>query len=107
MDQQNLRHTQSHGRKLLEYFQILNSGDRGSWEQAFDETWHPEAIVDRWTTKQLRQWHRRRLGSDAVGRVHVIRNLDAHRVEFTSEVNGKYGGPFVATFRDGRIYRVL
>lgn len=107
MGHKNHRRGGSHARQLIDYFRVLNSGDRAGWERVFDQTWHPEGIIDQWSTEELRHQHRGRLGSGLAENVHVIRDLDDDRVEFTAEVNGKYRGPFVATFRDGRIYRVL
>jgi hypothetical protein len=37
----------------------------------------------------------------------VIRDIDPYRVEFTTESGWKRDGPVVATFRDGRVYRLL
>jgi hypothetical protein len=96
-----------HGRTLLRYFRILNSGDQDRWEEAFENTWHPEAIFDGLPLAELRERHRRRLRAGRVVKIHVIRDIDPHQVEYTTEAGGKHDGPFVATFRDGRIYRVL
>ena len=101
------RPARGHASKLTDYFQILNSGDKPSWERAFDDTWHPEAIVDGRRVAALRDRHRRRLGAGQTERIHVLRDIDAYGVEFATECDGKRAGPFVATFRDGRIYRVL
>jgi len=96
-----------HARKLLEYFQVLSSGDTPSWERAFNDTWHPEAVVHGRSVSALRDRHRSRLGAERIEGIHVIRDIDAYRIEYTTECDGKRDGPFVATFRDGRIYRVL
>lgn len=98
--------SRGHARKLLDYFQILNSGDHTKWEQAFEDTWHPEAIVDGRRISVLRDRHRRRLSAGRIEHVHV-RDIDPHQVEYVTELDGRRDGPFVATFRDGRIYRVL
>src|SRR5688572_23817343 len=102
-----IQRSQGHARKLTEYFQILNSGDKPSWERAFDDTWHPEAIVDGRQVSALRDRHYSRLGAGRIENIHVIRDIDAYQIEYTTEIDGKRAGPFVATFRDGRIYRVL
>lgn len=94
-------------RRLVQYFQILNSGDRVRWQQAFEDTWHPEAIFDGRPVAELRKRHYGRLCEGRVEKIHVIRDVDSHRIEYISEVGGKRAGPFVATFRDGRIYRVI
>ena len=101
------RQFQGFARKLIDYFQALNSGDQGRWERAFDETWHPEGVVDGRNVAALRDQHRRRLVAGRVQTIHVIRDIDAHQVEFTTESGWKRDGPFVATFRDGRVYRLL
>ena len=93
--------------KLIDYFQALNSGDYARWEQAFDDTWHPEGIVDGRSVAALRDQHRRRLVAGRIRAVHVVRDIDGYGVEFTTESGWKRDGPFVATFRDGRIYRLL
>jgi hypothetical protein len=93
--------------KFVEYYHALNAGDRSGWERAFEETWHPEAIIDGLSVTRLKELHRQRLGSGDVVNVHVLRSLDANRIEYSTEARGKYAGPFVATFRAGRIYRVL
>jgi hypothetical protein len=102
-----VRPSGGHASKLLEYFQALNSGDRAHWERAFDNTWHPEAIVDGRGVAALRDRHRRQLVAGSIQHIHVVRDIDANRVEFTTEREWKRDGPFVATFRDGRIYRLL
>lgn len=86
---------------------MLNSGNEERWPQAFDDTWHPDAVVDGRPVTALRAEHHTRLGTGRTETVHVIREIDAYRLEYTSEINGKYAGPFVATFRDGRVYRVI
>jgi hypothetical protein len=96
-----------HVRKFVEYFQILKSGDRPGWERAFDEIWHPEAIVHGRSAASLKDWHRTWVRSGKVENVHVLRVLDPERIEYATEAEGRYAGPFIATFRDGRVYRVL
>ena len=104
---EQVRPSRGHATKLIEYFEILNSGDHARWELAFDETWHPEGIVAGRSVAALRAQHRRRLEAGRIQNIHVIRDIDSYRVEFTTELEGKRDGPFVATFRDGRIYRLL
>ena len=89
------------------YFQILNSGDESGWEQAFLDTWHPEAIVHGRTCAELKAWHRTLLGKGWVEDIHVVQNIDGYQLEYTARVGGRHQGPFLATFREGRIYRVL
>ena len=96
-----------YARKLMDYSQALNSGDRARWERSFDDTWHPEGIVDGRNVAELRERHLRRMMAGRTPRIHVIRLIDDYRLEFTTEHRWKRDGPFVATFRDGRIYRVL
>ena len=96
-----------HATKLVDYFEALDSGDHARWERAFDQTWHPEGIVDGRNVAALKDRHRRRLVAGRLQHIHVIRNIDAYRVEFTTESGWKRDGPFVATFRDGRVYRLL
>ena len=93
-------------RALGKYFQILNSGDEALWEQAFHHTWHPEAIVHGRTCAELKERHRRRLGQSWVEDVHVVQDIDGYGLEYTATVDGRPKGPFWATFREGRIYRV-
>jgi hypothetical protein len=93
--------------KLLDYFQALNSGDQARWGRAFDDTWHPEGILDGRSAAALRDRHRQWQVAGRIHNIHIVRDIDAHRVEFTTECGWKREGPFVATFRDGRIYRLL
>ena len=104
------RTSREHAAKLIDYFEALNSGDLARWERAFRQTWHPEGIVDGRNVAALRDRHRRRLLTGRIEHIHivgVVRDIDAYRVEFTTESEGKREGPFVATFRDGRVYRLL
>ena len=101
------RLTDGHARKLADYFRVLSSGDLATWKQLFDQTWHPETVVHGRDIETLRTWHRERLIAGPTEQVHLIRQLDADRIEFTSEINGAFAVPFVDTFRDGRVYRVL
>jgi hypothetical protein len=97
----------THMRKLLEYYRVLNSADDSGWERAFDETWHPDGRIEGRNIAAIKDLHRQRLESGYIENVHVLGSIDANRIEFSTEVCGQYAGPFVATFRDGRIYRVL
>jgi hypothetical protein len=101
------RSSRGHASKLIDYFEALNSGDPDRWERAFDDTWHPEGIVDGRSVAALRDRHRQRLVAGRIQNIHIVRDIDANRVEFTTESDGKHDGPFVATFKDGRIYRLL
>ena len=94
-------------RTLAEYFQALNSGDEASWERAFRNTWHPEAIIHGRTFAELKSRHRGLLGKGWVKNVHVVRDFDGYQLEYTATVGGRPNGPFLATFREGRIYRVF
>ena len=94
-------------RKLAEYFLILNSGDEASWERAFQNTWHPEAIIRGRTCAELKVSHRGLLGKGRIRNLHVVRDIDDHDLEYTLTVDGRYDGPFWATFREGRIYRIF
>jgi len=101
------RTSRVHAGKLVNYFEALSSGDQARWERAFRQTWHPEGIIDGRTVAALRDRHRRRLLTGQIKNIHIVREIDAYRVEFTTESGGKREGPFVATFRDGRVYRLL
>jgi hypothetical protein len=92
---------------LTHYYQVLSTGDEPSWELAFKNTWHPEAIVHGRTCAELKARHRAMLGKGWVEDVHVIRDIDDDALEFTIRVGERHEGPFWATFKDGRIYRVL
>ena len=93
-------------RTLGEYFQILNSGDEARWEQAFLDTWHPEAIAHGRTCAELKVQHRSLLGKGWVD-VHIVQDIDDYEIEYTTRVGGRPKGPYLATFREGRIYRVF
>ena len=96
-----------HTRKLVNYFHVLNSGDEADWEVAFEATWHPDAIVQGRRLSVLKDRHRRRLGGGPIEHIHVFGNIDAHQVQYVTESDGKREGPYIATFRDGRIYRIV
>jgi hypothetical protein len=102
-----VRTSRGHASKLVDYFEALNSGDQARWERAFQQTWHSEGIVDGRNVAALRDRHRRRLVAGHVQQIHIVRDIDAHRVEFTTESGWRRDGPFVATFRDGLVYRLL
>jgi hypothetical protein len=101
------RASRGHAGRLIDYFEALNSGDQARWEQAFHQTWHPEGIVDGRNIAALWDRHRGQLDAGRIQNIHIVRDIDAFRVEFTIEAGWKRDGPFVATFRDGRIYRLL
>jgi len=94
-------------RTLAEYFRVLKSGDEARWEQAFRNTWHPEAIIQGRTCIELAGLHRALLGNDRVADVHVLRIIDGYELEYIAIVDGKHNGPFRASFKGGRIYRVI
>ena len=102
-----MQDTIQHTKKLVNYFQVLNSGDEADWERAFEATWHPEALVEGRRLSVLKDRHRRRLGAGPTEHIHVFGHIDAHQVQYVTESDGKREGPFIATFRDGRVYRIL
>ena len=104
---QRVRTARGHASKLVDYFEALNSGDQARWERAFQQTWHPEGIVDGRNVAALWDRHRRRLVAGQIQKIHIVGDSDDYRVEFTTESGWKRDGPFVATFRDGRVYRLI
>jgi hypothetical protein len=95
------------GDMLVRYFHVLNSSNEADWERAFEDTWHAEAIVHGRTFDELKAWHRGLRGKGWVGNVHIVRELDGYQLEYTATVGGRPDGPFLATLRDARIYRVF